>query len=84
MVMPSDEFRMAHEHELDEIAALVARRERLARHARNLVRLAMLAVVKNGIDSGLPYLVARLEHVGPSFGSPSLLPKELRVKPPAE
>ncbi len=75
---------MAHKHELDELAAFFARRKRLARDARNLVWLAVLAVVKNGIDSGLPYLVARLEHVGPTFGSPRLRPKDVRVKLVAE
>ena len=50
-VMPSDELRMAHQHELDELAAFVTRWERLACDTRHLVRLAMLAVVKDGIDS---------------------------------
>jgi hypothetical protein len=78
--MPSDELCMAHQLELDELAALVTKRERLACDASHLVRLEMLAVVKNGIDSGLPNLVARLEHGDPAFGSSRLRPKDTSVK----
>jgi hypothetical protein len=78
--MPLHELRMSHENELDKVAAFVARRELLARDTRHLVRLAMFPVVKSGIDSGLPYLVARLEHVDTLFGTPTLRPKDMRVK----
>jgi hypothetical protein len=44
------------------------------------VRLAMFPVVKSGIDSGLAYLVAGLEHVDTFFGSRTVRPKDTRVK----
>jgi hypothetical protein len=78
--MPLHELRMSHENKLDELAAFLARRELLARDARHVVRFAMFPVVKSGIDSGLPYLVARLEHVDTLFGSHTVRPKDMRVK----
>jgi hypothetical protein len=80
ILVPADKLRVPHENELDELAALVARGKLLARDARHLVRIVVFPVVKNGIDSGLPYLVARLEHVNSLFGSATMRPKDMRVK----
>jgi hypothetical protein len=80
MLVPADKLRVSHENELDALAALVATGKLLARDARHLVRLVVFPVVKNRIDSGLPYLVARFEHVNSLFGSATLRPKDMRVK----
>jgi hypothetical protein len=80
MVVPVDELRMPHENELDELAAFVARRKLLTRDARDLVRVGVLPVVKDGINPRFSYLVARLEHANTLFGPLTLRPKVRPVK----
>ena len=61
--VPLDELGVPNEIELDKVATLLAGWKALAGDTRHVVRLAMLPVVMNRVDSGFSYLFARFEHV---------------------
>ena len=72
LLVAADEDRVLHETEANQLAALAAEGEHLAGDARDLVRVGVVVVVDDPVDSGLFHLRARLEHLGhgnpPFFG----------------
>jgi hypothetical protein len=70
VILSGDVPGMSHEDEPHGVAALVARRELLARYARDLMRLCVPSLVQNGVDARLRDFFAslvRIGHVRPPF-----------------